>query len=332
MIKAAVIGGSGYIGGELLRLLAMHPEVEITTITSRKYAGKRVEMIHPPLRGSGLRFASPEREIDADVVFLAVPHGESMKIVENYMESSKIVDLSADFRLPLEIYREYYGEHEAPHLIDKFVYGLPEIHREKIRRAEYVANPGCNATAVILALYPFRDTVKEALADIKVSSSAGGRRESLLGMHAERSNVVRLYKGYHHRHEGEVFRETGIRCSFTLHSVDIVRGLLATVYFHMETDEQTLLRKLYQVYGGERFVKVIRERSGVERYPDVKYVIGSNQVHLGVVYDPYAKRVILLSALDNLLKGGAGQAIQNMNIMFNLPETMALEHLPLYPV
>jgi len=330
MIRAAVIGGSGYIGGELLRLLWMHPGVELTAISSRRYAGKRVELVHPHLRGTGLRFSS-RSSVDADVIFLAVPHGESMKIVEEYLGSAKIIDLSADFRLPVELYRKYYGEHEKPELIERFIYGLPELHREDIKKAEYVANPGCNATAVILALYPFRGQIGEAMADIKASSSAGGRRESLMGMHAERSNVVRVYRAYHHRHEGEVLRETGIRCPFTIHSVNMVRGVFATVYFRMESSERELLRMVYASYGDEYFVKIVREREGIERLPDVKYVLGSNYAHLGVAYDAENERAMIFSAIDNLVKGGAGQAVQNMNLMFSLKEATGLEHLPLYP-
>ena len=331
MIKVAVVGGSGYIGGELLRLLAMHPEVEISAITSRKYSGKKVEIIHPHLRGLGFRF-SHSRDFDADVIFLSVPHGESMKIVKEYIDSAKIIDLSADFRLPLDIYREYYGEHESPELIDRFVYGLPELHREEIKKAEYVANPGCNATAVIIALYPFKGLVDMAIADLKVSSSAGGRKENLARIHPERSNSIRVYRAWHHRHEGEVLNETGIKCGFTVHSVDIVRGLLATIYFQIEIEQNTLLRRLYREYGDEKFIKIVRDREGLERYPDVKYVVGSNYVHLGAVYDSKNRRAVIFSALDNLIKGGAGQAVQNMNLMFGLPEDTGLNSLPLYPV
>ncbi|MCD6275237.1 MAG: N-acetyl-gamma-glutamyl-phosphate reductase [Thermoplasmata archaeon] len=330
MIRAAVIGGSGYIGGELLRLLWMHPEVEIMAVTSRKYEGKRVEVVHPHLRGTGLRFS---RKIsgDYDMLFLSVPHGESQKIIEEYMGSVKIIDLSADFRLPQDVYEKYYGTHERPELIDRFAYGLPELHREEIKKADYVANPGCNATAVILALYPFRDMARDAMADVKVSSSAGGKKENLMGMHAERSNVVRVYRAWKHRHEGEIFVQTGVRCPLTIHSVDIVRGVFATVYFHADTNEISLYRRMYEVYRDEIFVKIVRERNGIERYPDVKYVIGSNYVHIGATYDAESRRVILFSAIDNLIKGGAGQAIQNMNLMFGLAEDTGLKYLPLYP-
>ncbi|HHH99924.1 MAG TPA: N-acetyl-gamma-glutamyl-phosphate reductase [Thermococcus litoralis] len=330
MIKAAVVGASGYIGGELVRLLAMHPEVEISAVTSRRYNGKKIHKVHPNLRGLNLRFTS-NYNFDTDVIFLAVPHGTSMKIIDDYMGSAKIIDLSADFRVGLNLYKEYYGEHLKPELIGEFVYGLPEIHREEIKKAELIANPGCNATAVILALYPFKGEVSEAIVDLKVSSSAGGRRENVASIHPERSNVVRVYKSFHHRHEAEVRQETKINAQFTVHSVDLVRGLLATIYFKMETNEKELYKKYFR-YLKEAFVRIVKEKGGMQRLPDPKYVIGSNFVDIGFTYDEKSQRVILFSALDNLIKGGAGQAVQNMNIAFGLEETLGLNYLPVYPI
>ena len=330
MIKAAIVGASGYIGGELVRLLAMHPEVEISAITSRRYNGKKLHKVHPNLRGLNLRFTN-NYNFDADVVFLAVPHGTSMKIIDEYMGSTKIIDLSADFRVSLNLYKEYYGEHVKPELIDEFVYGLPEIHREEIKKAELIANPGCNATAVILALYPFKGDVSEAIVDLKVSSSAGGRRENVASIHPERSYVVRVYKAFHHRHEAEVIQEANVKAQFTVHSVDLVRGLLATIYFKMETSEKELYRKFFR-YLKEPFIRIVKEKGGIQRLPDPKYVIGSNFVDIGFAYDEENRRVILFSALDNLIKGGAGQAVQNMNIAFGLDETLGLNYLPVYPI
>lgn len=330
MIKAAVVGASGYIGGELVRLLAMHPEVEITAITSRRFAGQKVHKVHPNLRGLELRFTNA-KEFDADVIFLAVPHGTSMEIIDDYLGSAKIIDMSADFRLREDLYREYYGEHKRPELIDEFVYGLPELHRKEIRKAELVANPGCNATATILALYPFRELTDEAIVDLKVSSSAGGRRENVASIHPERSHVVRVYKPYHHRHEGEVIQETGVKAAFTVHSVDIVRGILATIYFRFEGSSKDLLRKLL-VYKDEPFVRLVTDKGGLQRFPDPKYVIGSNFADIGFAYDEENSRAIIFSAIDNLIKGGSGQAVQNMNLMFGLDERTGLNYCPVYPV
>lgn len=330
MIKAAVVGGSGYIGGELIRLLAMHPEVEISAVTSRRFAGEKVHKVHPNLRGLDLRFRS-DYNFDADVIFLAVPHGTSMKIVEEFMGSAKIIDMSADFRLKKELYSEYYGEHTRPELIDEFVYGLPELHRDEIRKAELVANPGCNATAAILALYPFRDLTDRAIVDLKVSSSAGGRRENVASIHPERSHVVRVYKPFHHRHEGEVLQETGIKVMFTVHSVDIVRGILATAYFEYDGSPRDLLRRLL-VYRNEYFIRLVTDKGGLQRFPDPKYVLGSNFVDIGFAYDEANGRAIILSAIDNLIKGGSGQAVQNMNIMFGIDERTGLDYYPVYPV
>jgi len=330
MIKAAVIGGSGYIGGELIRLLAMHPEVEISAVTSRRFAGKKVHKVHPNLRGLDLRFRS-DYDFDADVIFLAVPHGTSMKIIDEFLGSAKIIDMSADFRLRRELYREYYGEHAKPELIGEFVYGLPELHRDEIKKAELVANPGCNATATILALYPFRGLTERAIVDLKVSSSAGGRRENVASIHSERSHVVRVYRPFHHRHEGEVIQETGIRAMFTVHSVDMVRGILATAYFEYDGSQKELLKRLL-IYKNEHFIRLVTDRGGLQRFPDPKYVLGSNFVDIGFAYDEVNGRAIILSAIDNLIKGGSGQAVQNMNLMFGLDERTGLDYYPVYPV
>ena len=330
MIKAAIIGGSGYIGGELIRLLWMHPEVEVSTVTSRRYNGLMVHKVHPGLRGINLRFTDRVRG-DVDIIFISLPHGESMRVIDEYIGSSKIIDLSADFRLNLSLYEEYYGRHLKPELIEEFTYGLPEIFRDEIRRSSLVANPGCSATAVILSLYPFRDLAREALVDVKFSSSAGGRRENILSSHPERSNVVRVYKAYKHRHEAEVYMVTGVKAYFTVYSVDIVRGLLASVYLKTDIDIGEIYRRL-SIYVNEPFIRIIRDRAGQYRYPDPKYVIGSNYIDIGFEYDGENGRLILFSALDNLIKGGAGQAIQNMNLMFNFREDTGLRYLPIYPV
>ncbi len=331
MIDIAIVGGSGYTGGELIRLLSNHPKVNISTITSRKFAKQKVHRVHPNLRGLDLRFTDDLDEIDSDLIFLAVPHGASMDMIKDYYGSAKIIDLSADFRISHDLYEEYYGDHSEPDLIEESVYGLPELHRDEIKDADLVANPGCNATSAILGLYPFRNDLEEAIVDLKVSSSAGGRNSNVMASHSERSSVVRAYKEYHHRHEAEVIQETGIKGQFSVHSVDMVRGLLATIHMNLETSKADLYKKFHE-YSDEHFIRFVKERGGLQRNPDPKFVLGSNMVDVGFSYDEENDRVIVFSALDNLIKGASGQAVQNMNIMFGFNEKTGLEQLPISPL
>ncbi len=331
MIDAAIVGSSGYIGGEILRILDNHTEVNVSTITSRKFANEKVDRIHPNLKGIDLRFTDDLEKIDSDVTFLCVPHGSSMKLINDFIGKSKIIDLSADFRVGLDLYKEYYGDHKRPELINEAVYGLPELNREQIKEADIVANPGCNATAAILGLYPFKGEIEKAVVDLKVSSSAGGRRANMMSSHPERSSVVRPYKEYRHRHEAEVIQETGINANFTVHSVDMVRGLLATIYINMKTDKSDIYKKFHE-YSDETFIRFVKQTGGFQRNPNPKYVIGSNYADLGFAYDEKNSRVVVFSAIDNLLKGGAGQAVQNMNIMFGFEEKMGLNQHPINPI
>ena len=331
MIDVAIIGGSGYTGGELIRLLSNHPKANISTITSRKFAKQKVHRVHPNLRGLNLRFTDNLDDIDADVIFLAVPHGASMEMIRDYYGKAKIIDLSADFRIKQNLYEEYYGNHSEPSLIEEAVYGLPELHREDIKEADLIANPGCNATSAILGLYPFRNDLNEAIVDLKVSSSAGGRNNNVMASHSERSSVVRPYKEYHHRHEAEVIQETGIKGQFSVHSVDMVRGLLATIHIQLETTKSELYKKFHE-YSDEHFIRFVKESGGMQRNPDPKFVLGSNMVDVGFAHDEENDRVIVFSALDNLIKGASGQAIQNMNLMFDYDEKTGLEQLPISPL
>lgn len=332
MINVAVVGASGYIGGELTKLLANHQKVNISAATSRKFAKQKVHRVHPNLRGLDLRFTDDLEGLDLDLVFMAVPHGVSMDLIDDYFEDSRVIDLSADFRVTQDLYEEYYETHERPDLIEEAVYGLPEIHRDEIKNADLVANPGCNATSAVLGLYPFRnDNIEEAVVDLKVSSSAGGRRDNIMSSHPERSSVVRAYEEYHHRHEAEVIQETGIQGEFSVHSVDMVRGLLATIHIEMETEKPDLYKK-FQEYSNEHFIRFVKEKGGIQRNPDPKYILGSNFVDVGFAHDERNDRVVVFSALDNLIKGGAGQAVQNMNIMYGFDEITGLKKFPVYPV
>lgn len=332
-MKVGIVGGSGYTGGELLRILVIHPEVEISWVTSRKYAGKLVSDIHPNLRDFiDLRFAEMnlEKFKDVDVAFLCLPHMVSMKIVNQVFKKTKIIDLSADFRVKdASIYEKYYTKHECPELIKKAVYGLPEIHREEIRNALLVANPGCNATAVILGLYPLQSLLKKSriIVDVKEGSSASGRTPKLSNVHAERSNTVRVYKPKNHRHLAEIGQELGVeKISMSAHAVGMSRGILASCHIFVEDlpTEKDLWKLYRKSYSGEPFIRIVKKKNPPYNLPDIKGVVYSNFCEVGFVVDEDSKRIVVFSALDNLIKGASGQAVQNMNIMFGLKETLGL--------
>ncbi len=335
MIYAGVIGGSGYTGNELLRLLTTHPKVEVKWVCSRSYAGRKVSDIHPNLRGFiDIRFVEFKKDIanDVDIVFLCLPHTVSMNYVKDIFERVKIVDLSADFRLKNHsLYEKYYTKHICPELIKNAVYGLPEIHRNEIENSSLVANPGCNATACILALYPLKeifDRSTKIIVDIKEGSSASGRKASLSSIHAERSSTVRVYKPKGHRHVAEIVQETGFKnIAMSAHAVDMPRGVFATIYIEAEctVSEKDLWKVFRKYYKDEPFVRIVKRRNPPYNLPDIKGVAYSNFCDIGFVVDEECSRVIIFSALDNLIKGSAGQAIQNMNVMFGFDETTGLK-------
>lgn len=335
MIRVGIVGGSGYTGGELLRILSIHPEVELAWVTSRSYVGKYVADIHPYLRKFvNLKFTefSIDRVDDIDVLFLCLPHTSSMKIVKEIYGRVKIIDLSADFRLrDPAIYEKYYTKHICPELLDKSVYGLPELYRNEIRKATLVANPGCNSTAIILALYPLRDLIKDSIVtiDIKEGSSASGRTPSMSNIHAERSNTVRIYKPKNHRHLAEVKQILGLtKVSMSAHAVSMTRGVFSTIYIF--TDEILTERELWNLYrkyySNEYFIRIVNKKYPPYNLPDIKGVVYSNFCDIGFRVDSEANRVVVFSALDNLIKGAAGQAVQNMNLMFGLDETLGLRY------
>ncbi len=347
MINVGIVGGTGYTGGELLRILYMHPEVEITCVTSRTKAGKRVESVHPYLRDLldlKIQEYNPDHLTDnCDYVFFATPHGVSRFLVPEIHETDvKIVDLSADFRLRDEaVYEKFYGPHPHPELLDEAVYGLPELHREEIRGASLVACPGCMSTASILPLAPLMPKIddEKIVVDVKIGSSGGGSSFSKATHHPERANVIRPYKVTGHRHTAEIEQELSIisggevKVCFSAHAIDAVRGILATIHTfpteHME--EKDLWRIYREKYRDEPFVRIVRLRNGLYSLPDPKLVIGSNFCDIGFEVDKHVERVVLLSALDNLVKGAAGQAVQNMNIMARIDETAGLKFPGLFP-
>jgi N-acetyl-gamma-glutamyl-phosphate/LysW-gamma-L-alpha-aminoadipyl-6-phosphate reductase len=344
MIKASIVGASGYAGGELLRLLLSHPEVELAQATSESNAGKYIHHVHPNLRGRRLmQFSSINELKECDVLFLALPHGKAMGMMDRFMKiAPKIIDLSADFRLrDAELYKKYYGhEHTRMDLLGKFVYGLPELHREEIKNANLVSGVGCNATSMILPLYPLfkKDIVESVVAEVKAGSSEAGNKPSLGSHHPERSGAVRSFSPTTHRHVAEMMQELGFNGKPEIHfsatSIEMVRGILATCHVFLKRDVTELeVRKIYrEVYGNEPFIRIVKEVAGIYRYPEPKILSGSNYCDIGFEKDPDSSRLVVIAAIDNLMKGAAGTAVQCMNLMFGFDERASLEFPGLHPI
>ena len=344
MIRVAIIGGSGYVGGELLRLLLFHPAVEITHVTSERLAGRPVAGVHPNLRRlTQMQFTPINKVEPCDVLFLALRHGEAARRIEELAQlAPRIVDCSADFRLQdAETYERWYGEaHPSPDWLDKFVYGLPEAHREELRNANYVSGVGCNATASNLALLPLAradllDPSRDIVIEVKVGSSEGGAQSNDSSHHPERSGAVRSFAPTGHRHTAEITQVTGAgRVHLSITSVELVRGALATahVFPKEQVTEKDLWRAYRATYSDEPFVRIIRERQGTYRLPEPKILAGSNYADVGFALDEATGRVVSICALDNLMKGAAGTAVQCMNLMCGLDERAGLEFPGLHPI
>jgi N-acetyl-gamma-glutamyl-phosphate/LysW-gamma-L-alpha-aminoadipyl-6-phosphate reductase len=338
---ASVVGGSGFTGGELLRLLAGHPEFEVVQATSRSKENRTVGHAHPNLRGLDLRFSSPAELESVDVLFAATPHGVSMERIDAFREAADtVVDLSADFRLDtVAQYDEWYDGHSRPELLDEAVYALPELTREELPGAEIVASGGCNATATILGLKPlFDDGVltgdEQVVVDVKVGSSEGGAGGGEAASHPERSGVVRPYAPTGHRHEAEIEQFLGLDVSFTVHAVDMTRGASATC--HIFPGEPVSKGDLWGAYRGsyedEPFVDLVAGGGGVYRYPEPKAVAGTNRAEVGFELDPGNRRLVAFSAIDNMMKGSAGQAVHAANVALGIEETTGLDFKGLHPV
>jgi len=338
---ASVVGGSGFTGGELLRLLAGHPEFEVVQATSRSKENKTVGHAHPNLRGLDLRFSPPAELESVDVLFAATPHGVSMERIDAFREAADtVVDLSADFRLDtVAQYDEWYDGHSRPELLDEAVYALPELTREELPGAEIVASGGCNATATILGLKPlFDDGVltgdEQVVVDVKVGSSEGGAGGGEAASHPERSGVVRPYAPTGHRHEAEIEQFLGLDVSFTVHAVDMTRGASATC--HIFPGEPVSKGDLWGAYRGsyedEPFVDLVAGGGGVYRYPEPKAVAGTNRAEVGFELDPGNRRLVAFSAIDNMMKGSAGQAVHAANVALGIEETTGLDFKGLHPV
>lgn len=344
-VRVSIVGGSGYGGGEVLRLLLGHPHVEVAQVTSRQQAGVFVHSVHPNLRGrTKLTFAHPSELEACDVLFLCMPHGEAVKQIEQFSAKARtIVDLSADFRLRAAgDYQRWYGEaHGAPAWLDRFVYGLPELHRERLRGARLASGVGCNATAANLALLPLAKAglIKTAVCDLKVGSSEAGNGHSPSSHHPERSGVVRSFAPTGHRHQGEVCQELmQAYGEFELHmsitSVEMVRGVLCTAHVipTRRVEEKEIWKVFRACYGQEPFVRIVKDKVGLHRYPEPKMLAGTNWCDVGFEVDERTGRIVVLSAIDNLMKGAAGSGVQCMNLMCGFEETAGLGFCGLHPV
>jgi N-acetyl-gamma-glutamyl-phosphate/LysW-gamma-L-alpha-aminoadipyl-6-phosphate reductase len=346
-VTAAIVGGSGYVGGELLRLLTGHPRVRVRAITSVSQPGVFAHTAHPNLRGvTDLKFTSPDTLEPVDVLFLAQRHGDSAKQIERWAGlGTRIVDTSADFRLrdAAEWERWYEEKHPAPEWLGKFVYGLPEFHREELKSARYASGVGCNATVTNLAIAPLVRSVgptvrrsDRVVADLKVGSSEGGSIPSASSHHPERSGAVRSFMPIGHRHQSEIRQELGsdFELAFSVTSVELVRGALVTAHcFLNQPIAERDLWKLYRAaYGNEPFVRLVSARTGIHRYPEPKLLGGTNWCDIGFATDPADPRhVVIIAAIDNLMKGAAGSAVQCMNLMCGFDETLGLTFPGLHP-
>jgi N-acetyl-gamma-glutamyl-phosphate/LysW-gamma-L-alpha-aminoadipyl-6-phosphate reductase len=344
MDSVSIIGGSGYGGGELLRLLLGHPNVEVKQVTSRSHLGEYVYQVHPNLRKqTKLQFCDPAQLEPVDVLFLALPHGEAQKQIEHYAElAPKIVDLSADFRLKDEaVYQKWYGKtHSAPEWLGKFVYGLPELHRAEMAGAHYISGVGCNATASNLALLPLVqagliELNAPVIIEIKVGSSEGGADGNAGSLHAERANVVRTFSAFGHRHTAEVMQELGLKnVTLTMSAVDLVRGVLATA--HVQAKAGVTVKDLWKAYRSAAaenpFLRLVKEQRGIYRVPEPKVLSGSNYADIGFEFDETSGHIVSICAIDNLMKGAAGTAVQCFNLMQGYDETTGLEFTGLHPI
>ena len=350
-MRIGIIGGSGYVGGELLRLLLLHPQVEVTTVTSRASVGEYIFNLHPNLRGlTQLKFVPQDigaLQKNCDLVFTATPHGGSVNLVPKLLEAGlKVIDMSADFRLKNPIaYETWYGwTHAHPELLKEAAYGLPELHRQEIKNTRLVACPGCMATATILALAPIikADLVDKTkiVADLKVGSSGGGSKPTIASHHPERSNGVRPYKVIGHRHIAEVEQELqgltneNVTISFSPHAVNMVRGILATIHAFpkQEITNKDIWKALRSLYDGEPFIRFVKYQKGCYQLPDPKVTLGTNYCDIGFEIDPHANRLIVFSALDNMVKGASGQGVQCLNIIMGLDETTGLKSTGFHPM
>ncbi len=340
-MKVSIVGASGYGGGELLRLLLNHPDVEVHQVTSERNAGKPVTRVHPNLRKrTSLDFCTVKELEKVDLLFVSLPHTQFMQRFNELSGlAERIVDLSADFRLKdIAAYLKWYGvEHLHPDKLSEFVYGNVELHRDEMKKARYISGAGCNATATILPLWPlFKlgvvDTALPVVAEAKCGSSEGGNAVSEASHHPERSGCVRSYKPTGHRHIAEMEQELGYRIHFSATSIEMVRGILVTAHLFVKPGitEKDIWKAYRQVYGEEPFIRIVKEKQGIYRFPEPKILAGTNYCDIGFELD--GNRLVVVSAIDNLMKGAAGQAVHAMNVMAGFEETAGLSFAGLHPV
>lgn len=359
LVRASIVGASGYTGGELARLLLHHPLVQVAQIASTSHAGKYLHSLHPNLRPAGgrapVRLAAPSALEPCDVLFLALPHGATMREIARYQQiAPRIIDLGADFRLRRsEAYPRWYGEeHPRPDLLARAVYGIPELHRAALPEAPLVSGAGCLATAAILGLRPLvaaglLDRDVPLVIEAKVGSSAGGVAAGPDSHHPERSGAVRSFQPTAHRHTAEIVQELGwpdaansedahsVRgLYFSATAVELVRGALITAHgFLRERLEERDVWAVYRAaYGAEPFIRLVKERTGIYRYPEPKLLAGTNYCDIGFAVEPGTRRIVVLAALDNLMKGAAGNAVQALNAMMGWDETLGLDFPGLHPL
>ncbi|MEW1910626.1 N-acetyl-gamma-glutamyl-phosphate reductase [Kitasatospora sp. NPDC085895] len=343
MTRVAVLGAAGYIGGELLRLLVGHPEVEVAAAVSSRFPGRRVDTVHPNLRAvTDLVFTDPEEAArhTYDAVLLATPHRKTAELVRDWSGRVKtVIDLSGDFRLrDADVFERYYGaEHPMPELLGSFTPGIPELYREELRTADRISVPGCMAAAGLLAIAPLSArgllTGRVEL-DARTGSSGSGVTAGEANLHAERSGAMRVFAPVGHRHEAEIAQLTGLEVRMTATGVEAVRGVqvVARVEAAEGVDDLAIRRAYREAYRDEPFVRIVAQRRGTYRYPEPKILLGSNFCDVGHVYDGKSGRLVLIAALDNLVKGGAGNAVQCLNIRTGRPEGLGLSFPGLHPI
>jgi N-acetyl-gamma-glutamyl-phosphate reductase len=343
MIKIGIVGGTGYTGAELLRLLAGHPQAQIEVLTSRQEAGKRADQLFPQLRGlTDIRFSAPDAQAltRCQAVFFATPHGTCMQMAPELVAAGvRVIDLSADFRLrdAAEFQRWYQHEHSAPDLLREAVYGLPEVHRKAIAGARLVANPGCYPTAVQLGFLPLLEAgVVDAatlIADCKSGVSGAGRDAKIGNLFAEAADTMKAYGVMGHRHAPEIVQglkamsEASVGLTFVPHLAPMVRGIHATLYARLAACNVDVQKLFETRYAGEPFVDVMP----AGEHPETRSVRGANQCRIAVHRPGDGATVVVLAVIDNLVKGASGQAVQNLNLMFGLPERLGLEGAALSP-